>query len=139
MITGSSQAQAAILLIDAEEGLREQTHRHAYMLSMLGLKQIMVIINKIDLVDYSQSRFDELEQLIRARVKEFGMEAMRVIPISARLGDNVATRSEKLGWYDGITLLESLDQLDNTLIPREASHEADGERVLGQAELVAQS
>jgi sulfate adenylyltransferase large subunit len=117
MITGSSQAQAAVLLIDAQEGLREQTHRHAYMLSMLGLKQVVVVINKMDLVDYSEQRFNELADQITARLREFKIPPLRVIPISARLGENVAGRAERLGWYNGPTLLECLDQLEISSVP----------------------
>ena len=111
MITGSSQAEAALLLVDAEEGLREQTHRHAYMLSLLGVKQNMVIINKMDLVDFSENRFNELKEQITARLNEFGADPICVIPLSAQLGDNVTHKSEHMPWYDGKTLLSALDEL----------------------------
>jgi sulfate adenylyltransferase large subunit len=114
MITGSTQAEAAVLLVDAEEGLQEQTHRHAYILSLLGIKQIMVVLNKMDLVDYSQKRFNQLKKEITSRLKEFGMEVAlnMVIPISARIGDNVAGRSDNLDWHKGLTMLEALDKLE---------------------------
>jgi len=113
MITGSTQAEAALLLVDAEEGLREQTHRHSYILSLLGIKQIMVVLNKMDLVNYSQQRFEQLKDEITNRLSQFGIEVVpdMVIPISARLGDNVAQRSSNLPWYDGLTLLRALDRL----------------------------
>ncbi len=138
MITGSSQAEAALLLIDAQEGLREQTHRHAYMLSLLGVKQVMVIINKMDLMDFSQERFNELQDSILKRLGEFGIEPLRVIPISAQMGDNVARASENMSWYDGKTLLDSLDELQAAVkaddgavrFPVQDIYDQDGEKIL---------
>ena len=138
MITGSSQAEAAVLLVDAEEGLREQTHRHAYMLSLLGVKQNMVIINKMDLVGFSEERFNELKEQITARLNEFDTDPICVIPISAQLGDNVARQSENLAWYDGKTLLEALDDLKPLVqaedaplrFPVQDIYEQDGESIL---------
>ncbi len=111
MITGTTQAEAALLLVDVEEGLREQTHRHAYLLSLLGIKQIVVVLNKMDLVNNSQERFNEVADAITRRLVEFKMEPLIIVPISARLGDNVAKGSDKYPWYDGPTLLETLDML----------------------------
>jgi len=138
MITGSTQAEAALLLIDAEEGLREQTHRHAYMLSLLGIKQLLVVINKMDLVGYSQERFEELQQQITKRLAEFGLAPLRVIPICAQQGDNVATAGEKLSWYGQGTLLEGLDELANApsaehgplRFPVQDVYDIDGQKVL---------
>ena len=138
MITGSTQAEAALLLIDAEEGLREQTHRHAYMLSLLGIKQLMVVINKMDLMNFSQERFEEISRSITTRLGEFGLEPMMVIPISARLGDNVAGRSENFSWYQGPTLLEGLDKFEPApsvkksalRFPLQDIYEIDDEKIL---------
>ncbi len=140
MITGSTQAEAAVLLVDAQEGLREQTHRHAYMLSLLGIKQVLVVINKMDLVDYSQEHFEELKEKITARLQQFDIDVSpdMTIPISARLGDNVAMRSSNLSWCTGMTLLEALDQLqpagtaeDAVLrLPIQDMYDVDGEKVL---------
>ncbi|MFH1717488.1 MAG: GTP-binding protein [Planctomycetota bacterium] len=140
MITGSTQAEAAVLLVDAEEGLREQTHRHAYMLSLLGIKQVLVVINKMDLVDYSRERFDGLKEKITARLRQFGIDVRpeMTVPISARLGDNVAGRSDNLSWYTGMTLLEALDKLQPTgtaedivlRFPVQDIYDIDGENVL---------
>lgn len=139
MITGSTQAEAAVLLIDAEEGLREQTHRHAFMLSLLGIKQVMVVINKMDLVDYSREHFEQLSEKIAARLRELDIdvEPEMIIPISARLGDNVASRSDNLSWYEGMTLLEALDHLKSSKtaetvlrFPVQDIYEIDGEKVL---------
>ncbi len=141
MITGSTQAEAALLLIDAEEGLREQTHRHAYMLSLLGVKQLMVVVNKMDLVEYSENRFDELSREITKRLGEFGLsvDTDMIIPISARLGDNVANRSvDNMDWYKGMTLLEALDKLEPAKsldsgplrIPLQDVYDIEGDKVL---------
>ena len=140
MITGSTQAEAALLLIDAEEGLREQTHRHAYMLSLLGIKQLMVVINKMDLVEYSQQRFDELKEQITKRLGEFGMTIApeMIIPISAQLGNNVAVKGDKMSWFAGMTMLEALDKLecavplDDAMLrfPVQDIYDVDGEKVL---------
>ncbi|MHC4625376.1 MAG: sulfate adenylyltransferase subunit 1 [Planctomycetota bacterium] len=140
MITGSTQAEAAVLLVDAEEGLREQTHRHAFMLSLLGIKQVMVVINKMDLVDYSQEHFDQLSEKVAARLRELDIEVEpeMIIPISARLGDNVASRSDNFSWYEGWTLLEALDHLKSSKAAQETVlrfpvqniYDVDGEKVL---------
>jgi len=140
MITGSTQAEAAVLLIDAQQGLAEQTHRHTFILRLLGIKQIIVLINKMDLVAYSQQRFDELKDRIVVRLHELGAEPRNefILPISARVGDNVALKSEKLAWHDGLTLLEALDELQpaqgaetNVLrLPIQDVYDIDGERVL---------
>ncbi|NQV33110.1 MAG: 50S ribosome-binding GTPase [Phycisphaeraceae bacterium] len=113
MITGSTQAEAAVLLLDAQEGLQEQTGRHAFMLNLLGVKQTIVVINKMDLVAYRQERFEQLKAEIMDHLAALGTEVASdmIIPISARLGDNVARRSDALPWYTGSTLLEALDRL----------------------------
>jgi len=138
MITGSTQAEAALLLVDALEGLREQTHRHAYMLSLLGVKQLMVVINKMDLIEYNKEKYDDLSSAVTKRLSEFGLKPMMVIPISARLGDNVAQRSEKLNWYEGPTLLEALDMLQSApseeagvlRFPIQDIYDVEGEKIL---------
>ena len=138
MITGSTQAEAALLLVDAEEGLQEQTHRHAYMLSLLGIKQLLVVVNKMDLVDYDQARFQQVESDIIARLAQFGLEPLLVIPISARLGDNVAQRTEQMPWYQGPSLLEGLDRLEPLpaadaavlRFPVQDVYDIEGEKVL---------
>lgn len=109
MITGASQAEAAILIVDANEGVKEQTKRHAYILGMLGLDQVIVVINKMDLVDYSQEKFNEVKKDVLAFLSTIGISPTYIIPISAREGDNVAKKSEKMSWEDGLTVLEGLD------------------------------
>jgi bifunctional enzyme CysN/CysC len=112
MITGASRADAAILVISADEGVREQSRRHAYLLSMLGVNHIIVVINKMDLVDYSEKRFREIEQEYRKFLLELGLDARTFIPASAREGENIARASMKMNWYCGASVLEALDLLE---------------------------
>ena len=112
MITGASRADAAILVISADEGVREQSRRHAYLLSMLGIKHIIVVVNKMDLVDYSEKRFREIEQEYRKFLRELGLDARIFIPASAREGENVARASVKMKWYGAANVLEALDLLE---------------------------
>ena len=138
MITGATLAEAALLLVAAEEGLQEQTHRHAYILSLLGIEQLLVVINKMDLVDYSRERFEQIKKDITHRLGEFGLTPLLVIPIAAKPGDNVARRSEKMPWYAGKTLLEGLDMLQPApskeegplRFPVQDVYEREGEKIL---------
>ena len=110
MITGASQAEAAILIVDAGEGVREQTRRHAALLAMLGLDQIAVVINKMDTVVFAQERFDRVAAELTGFLTTIGLTARRFVPLSARDGDNVADRSTRMPWYDGPTVLDVLDE-----------------------------
>src|SRR5438128_9632664 len=112
MITGASRADAAILVISADEGVREQSRRHAYLLSMLGIKHLIVVVNKMDLVDYSEKRFREIEQEYRKFLDELGLGARTFIPASAREGENVARSSMKMKWCCAASVLEALDLLE---------------------------
>ena len=112
MITGSSRADAAIPVIAANEGVREQSRRHAYLLSMLGIKHLIVVVNKMDLVDYSEERFREIEQSYRKFLFDLGLEARLFIPASAKDGENVARASMKMKWYCRANVLEALDLLE---------------------------
>jgi bifunctional enzyme CysN/CysC len=112
MITGASRADAAILVISADEGVREQSRRHAYLLSMLGVKHLIVVVNKMDLVDYSEKRFREIEQEYRKFLQELGLEARMFIPASAKQGENIARAGMKMKWYCGASVLEALDLLE---------------------------
>jgi len=109
MVTGASQADAALLLVDAAEGVREQTLRHAYLLHLLGIRQMVVVINKMDRVDYDDGRFREIEAEITAHLADLGLKPAAVVPISARHGDGVVERSAAIGWYQGPTVVEALD------------------------------
>ena len=112
MITGASRADAAVLVIGANEGVREQSRRHAYLLSMLGIKHLIVVVNKMDLVDYSEERFREIEQDYRKFLVDLGLEAHAFIPASAKEGENVARASIKMKWYCRANVLEALDLLE---------------------------
>lgn len=117
MITGASQAEAAILIVDAEEGVREQTKRHAYILSMLGITQVIVVINKMDLISFDREKFESIKSDLLNFLKEIGITPSYIIPISAKDGDFVASKSANLLWYSGPTVLEALD----SFIPKERS------------------
>ena len=110
MITGAAQADAALLLVDAAEGVREQTLRHAYLLQLLGIRQVVTVINKMDRVDYDADRFRAIAYEITAHLEGFGLTPDSVIPISARHGDGVAVRTPAMVWYQGPTVIEALDR-----------------------------
>jgi bifunctional enzyme CysN/CysC len=112
MITGASQADAAVLIIDALEGVRDQTRRHGYLLHLLGVKQVAVVVNKMDRVDFSAARFNDISAEISSHLIGLGVTPSAVIPISARDGDGVTERTPRIGWYDGPTVVEALDALE---------------------------
>src|SRR4051794_4985554 len=112
MITGASQADGALLIIDALEGVRDQTRRHGYLLHLLGIKQVAVVVNKMDRVDFSAARFDEISKEISAHLIGLGVTPSAVIPISARDGDGVAALTQNIAWYKGPTVVEALDALE---------------------------
>src|SRR5438270_1527352 len=123
MITGASRADAAVLVIAANEGVREQSRRHAYLLSLLGIKQLIVVVNKMDLADFSEKKFQEIEKEYRKFLAELGLEARVFVPASAKNGDNVASTSwlsdesvrmadKKMKWHRGPSVLEALDLLE---------------------------
>ncbi len=112
MITGAASAHAALLLIDANEGVQEQSRRHGYMLHLLGIKQIIVLVNKMDLKGYDEKVFRDIEKEYRAFLKQFGLEPRTFIPISAREGDNVAALSPRMPWYQGRAVFESIDDFE---------------------------
>ncbi|MGP8121418.1 MAG: adenylyl-sulfate kinase [Xanthobacteraceae bacterium] len=111
MITGASQADAAVLIIDALEGVRDQTRRHGYLLHLLGVRQVAVVINKMDRVDFAKARFDEISADITSYLAEIGVKPTAVVPISARDGDGVAARTPAIAWYSGPTVVDALDAL----------------------------
>jgi bifunctional enzyme CysN/CysC len=117
MVTGAANAEAALLLIDAAEGVQEQSRRHGYLLSLLGIRQIVVLVNKMDLCDYSRARFDEIETAFRAFLKSIRVEPRCFIPIAARHGDNVAARGGRMPWWTGPTVLDALDQFQPAARP----------------------
>lgn len=111
MVTGASTANLAIILVDARNGLVEQTSRHAFIASLLGIPHILFCINKMDLVDYSEERFEEVKDELEAFSSKLEASDIRFIPISALHGDNVVERSEKMDWYDGPTLMYTLENI----------------------------
>src|SRR3954467_1964769 len=106
MITGAAKADAAILIVDATEGVRDQTRRHGYLLHLLGVRQVAVVVNKMDRVDYDAGRFHDIEREIAGYLNGLGVTPTAVIPISARQGDGVARRSRNICWHEGPTVLE---------------------------------
>ncbi|MFO1127934.1 MAG: adenylyl-sulfate kinase [Rhodospirillales bacterium] len=113
MITGAAQAEAAVLVVDAREGMQEQTRRHAYLLHLLGIHQIVVAINKMDLVGWSEARFLEVATDVREYLDDLQLDLQHIIqiPVSARDGDNIVTPSTTCKWYNGPTLTGALDVL----------------------------
>ncbi len=109
MVTGAASAEAAVLVIDALEGVQEQSRRHGYLLHLLGLRQLAVVVNKMDAVAFSQERFDAVSAEIRAYLGEIGVSPTHIIPIAARHGDNMVSRSERTPWYQGPTVVQALD------------------------------
>ncbi|MGP9737768.1 MULTISPECIES: sulfate adenylyltransferase subunit CysN [Halomonas] len=112
MVTGASTADAAILMVDARHGILTQTRRHSFLMSLMGMRHLIVAINKMDLVDYSKARFDEIVEEYRAFAKQLGLENITFIPMSALKGDNVIEHSAKMPWYHGTTLLGYLETVE---------------------------
>jgi bifunctional enzyme CysN/CysC len=138
MITGASQADAALLLIDAAEGVRDQTRRHGYLLHLLGIHQVAVVINKMDRVDFDERRFHDIEAEIVNHFSSLGVTATAIIPISARHGDGIAKRTQSIAWHSGPTVLDVLDRFaparpatDLALrIPVQAIYKFDDRRII---------
>lgn len=115
MISGAANADVAVLVVDAAEGVKEQTRRHGYLLHLLGIRQVAVAVNKMDLVGYDAQRFAEVSREIVQYLEDLGIAPNVVIPLSGRSGDNIATRSLNMPWYDGPTVVEALDGLESSL------------------------
>src|SRR6187397_16682 len=112
MVTGASTADLAIILVDARRGVLEQTRRHSYIASILRIPHVVVTVNKMDLVQFAEERFREIEAELRETSERLGLRDVTVIPISALRGDNVVERGEGMPWYDGPTLLEHLETVE---------------------------
>jgi sulfate adenylyltransferase subunit 1 len=112
MVTGASTADLAIILIDARNGVVEQTRRHSIITSLLGIPHVVVAINKMDLVDYSQDVYNNIVIDYAEVAKSLGLKDVNYIPISAAFGDNIVEKSEKLAWYEGATLLTFLEEVE---------------------------
>lgn len=109
MITGAAQSDAALLIIDAAEGVREQSRRHGYLLHLLGIRQVAVAVNKMDLIGYEKEQFDLIEQEYRDYLASIGVTPTFVIPVSAREGDNIVNQTGAMPWYKGPTIVKALD------------------------------
>ena len=136
MITGSSQAEAALLLLDISRGIQDQTKRHSYILNLIGIKQTAVLINKMDMVDYSEEAFTKTKKEIERVLTDLKITSKYILPISAKMGENVAKKSNKLSWFKGPTVLEALDSFSSKRIedrglrfPVQDIYEVDGQSI----------
>ena len=118
MITGAANADAALLLIDAQEGVQEQSRRHGYMLHLLGIQQVVVLVNKMDLVGFNEDVFNTIETEYRDFLKKLGVEPKLFIPISAKSGVNIAENSKETAWYKGLPVVRAIDTVfDVSAVP----------------------
>ena len=120
MVTGASTADVAVILIDARRGVLTQSRRHSYLVSLIGIRHVVLAINKLDMVDYSKVRYDEIVAEYRTFAQQIGIEQFQAIPMSALKGDNIIDKSPNTPWYDGPTLMEYLEtvEIDNDLLIR---------------------
>ncbi len=138
MITGAANAQAALLLIDAHEGVQENSRRHGYLLNLLGIRQIAVLVNKMDLEHFSEARFKQIETEYRQWLDSLGLGPRIFIPLAAKHGDNIASRSANMPWWNGPTVLETLDAFTVSERPKDQPlrfpvqdvYRFDGRRIL---------
>jgi bifunctional enzyme CysN/CysC len=112
MATGASNSELAVILVDARKGVLTQTRRHAYIASLLGIRHVVLAVNKIDLMDFSQETFDAIVREFGTFAEKLGFVSIAPIPISARFGDNVIAKSVNTPWYNGPALLEQLETVD---------------------------
>ncbi|WP_017670784.1 sulfate adenylyltransferase subunit CysN [Blastomonas sp. AAP53] len=112
MVTGASTADLAVILIDARKGVLVQTRRHSYLCQLIGIRNIVLAVNKMDLVDYDQARFDAIVAEYRAFAQSIGIESFTAMPISGFKGDNITTRSDNTPWYSGPTLIDHLETVE---------------------------
>jgi sulfate adenylyltransferase subunit 1 len=112
MVTGASNANLAIILVDARNGVVEQTRRHTYITSLLGIPHLVVAVNKIDLVGYSEEKFNEIVKTFKEFSASLNVKNVAFIPVSAAYGDNVTSNSEKMPWYKGKNLLQYLEEIE---------------------------
>ncbi len=121
MVTGASTADCAVILLDARKGVLTQTRRHSWLVSLLGLRHVVLAVNKMDLVDFAEERFREIEAEYGELAGQIGLPDVRCIPVSALAGDNVVAASERMPWYDGPTLLGYLEDVEVDLERMEAA------------------
>ncbi|MCK5687042.1 GTP-binding protein, partial [bacterium] len=113
MVTGAARADAAILVIDAEEGVKENSRRHGYLLHMLGIRQAIILVNKMDLVDFNQEVFDRIVDEYSDFADEIDLKVNSFIPVSGMTGDNIISGSKKMNWFSGKSMLDSLEDFDS--------------------------
>lgn len=111
MVTGSSTANIALILVDARNGVLEQTRRHAFLASLLGVPHLVLCVNKMDLVDWSEDRYDEVVEEFREFARRLDIHDLRFVPVSALEGDNIVDESQNMPWYHGPTVLELLEEI----------------------------
>ncbi|MES0488463.1 MAG: GTP-binding protein [Leptospirales bacterium] len=119
MITGASRAEAALLVIDAAEGVQENSRRHGYMLSMLGIKQVVVLVNKMDLVEYDEKVFNAIQKEYNEFLSKIGLKPAAYIPVSGMNGVNIAGKNSETSWFDGMNVLEALDMFQVEAAPHD--------------------
>ncbi|MCP3712605.1 sulfate adenylyltransferase subunit CysN [Paraburkholderia sp. CNPSo 3274] len=112
MITGASTADLAIILVDARKGVLQQTRRHSYLVSLIGIRNVVLAVNKMDLVDYSRERFEEISREYGDFAEKIGIQGVVAIPISGVNGDNVVAKSDRTAWYDGLSLMHLLETVE---------------------------
>jgi bifunctional enzyme CysN/CysC len=113
MITGASRAQAAVIVIDIREGIQENTRRHGYIVSLLGIRQVAVAVNKMDLAQFGREPFERVKRDYGAYLAGLGVSVANFIPLAARDGENLVTKSDKMPWYDGPSLLEQVEAFES--------------------------
>lgn len=112
MVSGAARAEAALLVIDAHEGIAENSKRHGYLVSMLGISQLVILVNKMDLISHDQTSYDSLVREYSIFLEKLGISPLAFIPVSARNGDNIAQNSDSIKWYDGPPVLDLIDGLE---------------------------
>ena len=117
MVSGAASADAALLLIDAHEGIQEQSRRHAYLLSLLGIRQVVVVVNKMDLVDFDQAVYTKIETDYRNFLRQLNVQPLQFLPMAARDGVNMVVPDPRTSWYEGPTLIQTLDDLEQPAPP----------------------
>jgi bifunctional enzyme CysN/CysC len=120
MVTGASTADLAVILVDARQGILTQTRRHSYLAHLIGIRHLVLAVNKMDLVEYSQPVFDQIVEEYRAFADSIGIEAFVAMPISGLAGDNITTRSPNMPWYDGRALVDHLEQVEVSVTANQA-------------------
>ncbi len=122
MVTGASTADLAVILIDARKGILTQTRRHSYLAHLIGIKNIVLAVNKMDLIDYNQSQYDQIVSDYAEFAQQIGITDFTPIPLSGLKGDNIASKSDAMPWYDGVSLIDHLDDLQ---ISSDSNHSED--------------